>query len=83
MTTGSIPPMPAGWWHHIEYHSPGIGVAMRSLSPFWTTRLQGLYKVGVLTHVDDLMRNVRGQKWHQMKTKIADKRAKEAMKMMN
>ena len=71
--------MPAGWWHHIEYHSAGIGMAMRSLSPSMVTRLQGLYKVGVLTHVDDLMRKVMGNKWHTLKTRIADKRAEADM----
>lgn len=71
--------MPAGWWHHIEYHAPGIGMAMRSLSPFMATRLKGLYKVGVLTHVDDLMRNVMGNKWQNYKTKLADKRAGNAL----
>ena len=71
--------MPTGWWHHIEYHAPSIGMAMRSLSLSVVTRLQGLYKVGVLTHVDDLLRNVLGNKWHKIKTNIADKRAKQTL----
>ena len=67
--------MPAGWWHHIEYRTASIGMAMRSLSPSMVTRLKGLYKVSVLTQVDDLMRKAMGEKWHQIKTKIAYRRA--------
>ena len=75
--------MPSGWWHHIEYHKACIGVAMRSLSPSFSTRLKGLYKVGVLTHVDDLLRNVIGDKWQNYKVKIAEKRAKNQLTEMS
>jgi ribosomal protein L16 Arg81 hydroxylase len=67
--------MPSGWWHHIEYHSAGMGFSMRSLSPHWSTRLRGLYQVGVLTHLDDAIRFVLKDNWHKMKTKMAEKRA--------
>ncbi|MEL6925123.1 MAG: cupin-like domain-containing protein, partial [Bacteroidota bacterium] len=71
--------MPSGWWHHIEYASGGIGMAMRSLSPYYGTRLRGLYNVGVLTHVDELMKKMLGQRWVNYKTNVADKRATAAL----
>jgi hypothetical protein len=75
--------MPSGWWHHIEYRAAGIGFAMRSLSPKISTRLRGLYQVGFLTHVDDLMRMLMKDKWFETKKKIAHRRAKEAMAAMS
>ncbi|RMG86496.1 MAG: cupin-like domain-containing protein [Bacteroidetes bacterium] len=74
--------MPAGWWHHIEYHAPGLGFSMRSLSPHWTTRLRGLYQVGVLTHLDDAIRVVLKDKWHKIKTNMADKRAQAELQKL-
>ncbi|MBR9921738.1 MAG: cupin-like domain-containing protein [Bacteroidetes bacterium] len=74
--------MPSGWWHHVEYLSGAIGMSIRSLSPYYSTRLKGLYKVGVLTHVDDLMRKMMGPKWQMVKTKIADRRAETALDSM-
>ena len=71
--------MPSGYWHHIEYLTGAIGVSIRSLSPFYGTRLRGLYNIGVLTHVDDLMRKVMGEKWHSVKSRIADRRAEAAI----
>jgi len=75
--------MPAGWWHHIEYHAPCIGMAMRSLSPSIKTRLLGLYKVGVLTHLDDIFRFAMDEKWHHYKTRIADQRARTELARFN
>ena len=71
--------MPSGWWHHIEYRTAGIGFSMRSLSPYLSTRLRGIYQVGVLTHVDELMRMVLKDKWFETKKRIAHKRADAAM----
>ncbi len=71
--------MPSGWWHHIEYRSAGIGFSMRSLSPYLSTRLRGIYQVGVLTHVDELMRVVLKDKWFETKKRIAHKRADAAI----
>ena len=71
--------MPSGWWHHIEYLSGAIGVSIRSLSPYYSTRLRGLYNVGVLTHVDEICRKVIGDKWGSLKARIAKHRAEVAI----
>ena len=75
--------MPSGWWHHIEYRSAGIGFSIRSLSPKISGRLRGFYQIGVLTHVDELMRVLLKDKWFETKKKIAHKRATEAMATMS
>lgn len=73
--------MPSGWWHHIEYKSPGIGFSMRSMSPYVKDRLLGMYQVGVLTHVDELLRRIVGdEKWFSYKTTVTQKRANRLLK---
>ncbi|MFK7934777.1 MAG: cupin-like domain-containing protein, partial [Saprospiraceae bacterium] len=67
--------MPSGWWHHIEYQTAGIGFSMRSISPYTSTVLRGLYQVGFLTHVDEVMLKVMGDKWFQYKKKKSEERA--------
>lgn len=68
--------MPAGYWHHIEYNSAGLGFAVRSLSPHVADRLVGFWQVGIMTHVDEVLNKVLGEKWFNWKKKAAAKRAK-------
>ncbi len=67
--------MPSGYWHYIKYLEGGWAVNMRSLSPHLIRRFRGLYNVGLLTHIDELMRGVLGKKWFQYKENIAHRRA--------
>lgn len=71
--------IPSAWWHHIEYLEGGFAMSLRSLSPRWSTRFLGLWKVGVATHIDDLFRKLFGKKWFHWKNKTAFKRANKAM----
>jgi len=68
--------MPAKYWHYIKYMSPGIGMAFRSLSSLPNV-LTGLFYVGVTTHIDDMLRKTRGQKWFDYKTQKAQEVAKK------
>ncbi len=71
--------MPSAYWHHIEYLEGSFGVAVRSLSP--THKLRGLYNVAVLTHLDEVLLYLMGDKWYKMKDAITRKRAQKAMKI--
>ena len=71
--------MPSGWWHHIEYQSAGIGFSMRSISPNTGTLLRGLYQVGVLTHLDEMLRVTLGDRWFAYKKYVEERRAMEAL----
>ncbi|UTW61709.1 cupin-like domain-containing protein [bacterium SCSIO 12741] len=70
--------MPSGWWHDIHYLEPSIGMAMRSLGTV-KQKMEGLYYVGLLTHLDDLFRKVSGEAWYKTKVNIANKRAERAL----
>lgn len=71
--------MPSGWWHHIEYRTAGIGFSMRSVSPYTSTLLRGLYQVGFLTHVDEVARFFLKDKWFDYKKNLAHERAEKAL----
>ena len=72
--------MPSGWWHHIEYLEPSIGMAMRSLAGTTKMKIKGAFLMGILTHLDDLFRYASGDNWQNKKEKIATKRALNALK---
>jgi hypothetical protein len=67
--------MPAGWWHHIEYNTAGMGFSMRSLSPHISDRLLGFWQVGIMTHLDEVFNKMFGEKWFGWKIKKASERA--------
>ncbi len=73
--------IPSGWWHHIEYESAGIGFSMRSISPKTKTLLRGLYQIGILTHLDELLRMILGDRWFNYKKNVAERRAMKAFVM--
>lgn len=72
--------MPSAYWHHIEYLEGSFGVAVRSLSP--NKKLRGLYNVAVLTHLDEVLRFLFGDKWYNRKDAITKRRAKKAIKKL-
>ena len=67
--------MPAGWWHHIEYSTAGLGFAVRSLSPHISDRLLGFWQVAIMTHIDELMNRILGNRWFNWKKSNARKKA--------
>ncbi len=72
--------MPAGWWHHIEYNTAGLGFAMRSLSPYLKDRLLGIWQVGIMTHIDEVLIKVFNQKWFNWKKERVIKNAQKEIK---
>jgi hypothetical protein len=72
--------MPGEYWHYIEYVEGGFGMSLRSLNPYISTRLDGLYKIAVLSNIDDLMRKAMGDKCFSTKEKVAERRAEKAIR---
>ncbi len=71
--------MPSGWWHHIEYQTAGIGFSVRAISPKTKDFLIGLYQIGLLTHLDEILRLVLGDRWYEYKKTLAERRALNAL----
>jgi ribosomal protein L16 Arg81 hydroxylase len=71
--------MPSGWWHHIEYLGSGFGMSLRCLSPKMADRIKGGINVGLITHVDELMRKAIGSDWFQYKERKAIEKANKAI----
>jgi hypothetical protein len=74
--------MPSGYWHYIKYLEGGWAVNMRSLSPHVLRRFRGLYNVGLLTHIDEMMRGTLGKRWFEYKEAIAHRRANQKLKLV-
>ncbi|MBV6646297.1 MAG: cupin-like domain-containing protein [Cyclobacteriaceae bacterium] len=73
--------MPPGWWHHIEYVGSGFSMSLRCLSPSKLHWLRGGWNVAVQTHLDEVLRNVLGEKWWlNYKERKAQELAEKAMK---
>lgn len=75
--------MPAGWWHHIEYKTAGLGFAVRSLSPHFSDRLLGFWQVGLMTHLDEILNKILGEKWFNWKKKRVLKIAQNELQKIN
>lgn len=74
--------MPAGWWHHIEYIGSGFGMSMRCLSPHIRDILNGSLRVGVLTHLDELLLKMASRPWYHYKNQLASQRANRKIKKL-
>ncbi len=72
--------MPAGWWHHIEYNTACLGFAVRSLSPNLKDRLLGIWQVGIMTHIDEVLIKFFNQKWLNWKKEKVIKNAQKEIK---
>lgn len=75
ITNGETLFIPSGYWHHIVYKDGGFAMALRSWSPQRNLAVRGLANVTVLTHVDEIMRNLFGKTWFNYKKNQTFKRA--------
>lgn len=74
--------IPGGWWHHIEYLEGGFAMSFRALNPNFKMLARGIWNVGVLTNVDDLMRKIFDKKWFDYKRQRAHTKAELAVKRL-
>lgn len=63
--------IPSGYWHYITYLEGGFAISVRALAPHISRRLEGFWRVAILSTLDDLFRNVLGKKWFTFKHKLA------------
>jgi hypothetical protein len=70
--------MPSGYWHYIEYTDFGYSISLRANESL-VRRAKGLYKIATHFLVDKGMNKIMGQKWREMKSKMAKERAAESL----
>lgn len=70
--------IPRGYWHYIEYTDGGYSISLRAFDSI-RHRVQGLASITKNYAVDRLMNRVMGQRWYNLKAKIAERRAEKAM----
>lgn len=70
--------IPSGYWHYIEYTDGGYSIALRS-NPSLITRAQGAINIAKHYVVDKGMNKIMGKRWHELKEKMAMKRAESVL----
>ncbi|MDX1913191.1 MAG: cupin-like domain-containing protein [Saprospiraceae bacterium] len=70
--------IPRGYWHNIEYTDGGYSISLRSFDSI-LYRVQGLASITKNYAVDRLMNRFMGQRWYNMKVRMAERRAEEVM----
>ena len=68
---GEVLYMPEGWWHYMRYITPGFSMSLRAMARKPKNLAQAVYNVFIMRYFDNLMRNLKGQKWIDWKNEQA------------
>jgi len=68
---GEVLYMPEGYWHYMKYLTPGFSMSLRAITKNPRNLGKAIYNVFVMRHFDNLMRQIKGQKWIDWKNKQA------------
>ena len=68
---GEVLYMPEGYWHYMKYITPGFSMSLRAIARHPKNLGKAIYNVFVMRHFDNLMRQIKGQKWIDWKNKQA------------
>ncbi|MEY8849879.1 cupin-like domain-containing protein [Psychroserpens sp. XS_ASV72] len=63
--------MPEGYWHYMQYITPGFSMSLRAIARNPKNLGKALYNVLIMRHFDNLMRRMKGQKWIDWKNNRA------------
>jgi len=66
--------IPRGYWHNIEYTDGGYSISLRSFDSI-LFKMHGLASITKNYAVDRLMNRFMGQRWYNLKVRIAARRA--------
>ncbi len=70
--------IPRGYWHNIEYTDGGYSISLRSFDSI-LYKVHGLASITKNYAVDRLMNRFMGQRWYNLKVRIAQRRAEKAL----
>jgi hypothetical protein len=68
---GEVLYMPEGFWHYMQYITPGISMSLRAIARKPKNLGRAIYNIFIMRHFDNLMRSLKGQKWIDWKNKQA------------
>lgn len=68
---GEVLYMPEGFWHHMQYLTPGFSMSLRALARNPVNLSKAVYNVFIMRSLDNVMRRLRGQKWIDWKNEQA------------
>lgn len=71
--------IPEGYWHYMRYISPGFSMSLRALPRNPAHLTKAVYNIGVMRHLDVLMRRLKGQEWIDWKNQKAIHRTNEKL----
>jgi len=63
--------MPEGYWHYMQYLTPGFSLSLRALARNPKNLGKAVYNIAIMRNYDNLMRKWKGQKWLDYKDEKA------------
>ena len=68
---GEVLYMPEGYWHYMQYITPGFSMSLRAIARNPKNLICAFYNVFVMRNYDNIMRKLKGQKWIDWKNEQA------------
>ncbi len=72
--------MPAGYWHHMQYMDSGFSMSLRALDERLKGKLNGLYHIGPMRMMNNLLIAIKPEWWYHYKRKAAHRNAKKTLR---
>lgn len=71
---GNVLYMPEGYWHYMQYITPGFSMSLRGIPRNPINLGKAIYNIVIMRTFDNVMRRLRGQKWIDWKNEYAIRR---------
>jgi hypothetical protein len=68
---GDVLYMPEGYWHYMQYITPGFSMSLRAMPRKPKHLAKALYNILIMRYYDQLMRRIKGQAWIDYKNEQA------------
>lgn len=68
---GNVLYMPEGYWHYMQYITPGFSMSLRAMPQNPINFARALYNIFFMRYFDVLMRKLKGQSWIDSKNEKA------------
>ncbi|MDR2121919.1 MAG: cupin-like domain-containing protein [Flavobacteriaceae bacterium] len=80
LSHGEMLYMPEGWWHYMQYLTPGFSMSLRSLAKRPSNFVNAVLNLFIKRNYDNFMRKKKGQKWIDYKNEQALIRTRKALR---